>query len=92
MPTIVEYTDKKPPANRYPQRIISPSRSGPCCFTEMVEIGAVEREQHWEYAYKRCRKCGFAVRVIVRELPDEVLVKELQKILEVSFQRNVPDL
>jgi hypothetical protein len=29
--------------------------------------------------------------VIVRELLDESLVTELRKILEVSFQRNVPN-
>ena len=92
MPTIVEYTDRKHPANHYPTRIISPPHSGPCCFSDMEEIGAPQREGRWEYVYKRCRTCGFAVRVIVRELPDEALVTELRKILEVSFQRNVPDL
>ncbi len=91
MPTIVEYTDKKVPENRYPTRIISPPHSGACCFSEMEEIGTPQREGHWEYVYRRCRTCGFAVRVIVRELADEALVSELRKILEVSFQRNVPD-
>ncbi len=92
MSTIVEYTDARPPENLYPTRIISPSRSGPCCFTDMEEIGDLHREARWEYVYGRCRKCGFAVRVIVRQLPDDALVGELQKILAVSFQRNVPDL
>jgi hypothetical protein len=92
MPTIVEYTDKKQPENLYPTRIISPPHSGPCCFSDMEEIGELQQEGHWEYLYKRCRTCGFAVRVIVRELQDEALVTELRKILEVSFQRNVPDL
>ena len=91
MPTIVEYTEKKQPENGYPTRIISPLHSGPCCFSNMEEIGETQREGHWEYVYRRCRTCGFAVRVIVRELPDEALVTELRKILEVSFQRNVPD-
>ncbi len=91
MPTIVEYTDKKYPENGYPTRIISPPCSRPCCFTDMEEIGGPEREGQWEYSYRRCRTCGFAVRVILRELPDEALVAELRKILEVSFQRNVPD-
>jgi hypothetical protein len=92
MPTIVEYTDKKQPENLYPTRIISPPHSAPCCFSDMEEIGGLQRERNWEYTYKRCRTCGFAVRVIVRELPDETLVTELRKILQVSFQRNVPDL
>ncbi len=92
MPTIVEYTDQKQPENLYPMRIISPPHSGRCCFSDMEEIGELQREGRWEYMYKRCRKCGFAVRVIVRELPDEALLADLRKTLEVSFQRNVPDL
>ncbi len=92
MPTIVEYTDQKHPENRYPTRIISPPHSGPCCFSDMEEIGDIQTEGNWEYVYKRCRTCGFAVRVIVRERPDEALLQELRKTLEVSFQRNVPDL
>ncbi len=91
MPTIVEYTDKKTPENLYPRRIISPLRSGPCCFSDMEAIGDPEREGHWEYAYKRCRTCGFTVRVVLRELPNEALIGELRQLLEVSFQRNVPD-
>ncbi len=39
MATIVEYTDRKQPENRYPTRIISPTRSQPCCFTDMEELG-----------------------------------------------------
>ncbi len=92
MPTIVEYTDQKQPENRYPTRIISPPHSGICCFSDMEEIGELQREGRWEYVYKRCRKCGFAVRVIVREVPDEALIADLRKTLAVSFQRNVPDL
>jgi hypothetical protein len=91
MPTIVEYTDKEKPKNLHPNRIVSPPRSGPCCFSDMEEVGEPQREGNWEYVYKRCRTCGFAVRVIVRELLDESLVTELRKILEVSFQRNVPN-
>ncbi len=91
MATIVEYTDRKQPQNLYPHRIISPSHSRPCCFSDMEEIGELQREGNWEYAYRRCRSCGFAVRMIVRELPDEALLAGLRKTLEVSFQRNVPD-
>ena len=39
MPTIVTYTDQRPPANRYPHQIISPPRAGACCFSEMEELG-----------------------------------------------------
>ncbi len=91
MPTIVEYTDQKQPQNLYPERIISPSHSSPCCFSDMEEIGEQQRDGRWVFQYRRCRKCGFTVRVIVRELPDEAVIKELREILATSFTRNVPD-
>ncbi len=66
MRTIVRYTDTQPPANHFPQRILSPTRAGPCCFSAMEAVGRVQREGCWEYTYRRCRTCGFTVRVIVR--------------------------
>jgi hypothetical protein len=92
MATIVEYTDRKPPQNRYPTKIISPARSGPCCFSDIEEIGPAQREGRWEYQYRRCRQCGFTVRVVLREIPDTTLAAELRRILARSFVRNVPDL
>lgn len=91
MPTIVEYTDQKQPRNLYPQRIISPVRSGPCCFTDMEEVGKPQEDGRWVFQYKRCKKCGFALRVILREIPDAALAAELRKILANSFVRNVPE-
>ena len=91
MPTIVEYTDQKPPANRYPRRIISPSQSGPCCFSDMEELGTPQEDARWVYQYRRCRQCGFAVRVILREIPDTTLVNSLREELAHSFVRNVPE-
>ena len=91
MPTIVEYTDAKVPLNQYPQRIISPSHAGPCCFSAMEEIGPVKNSDRWVYRYKRCRACGFTVRVVLREIPDAALLASVRKILSTSFQRNVPD-
>jgi hypothetical protein len=91
MATIVEYTDQKRPRNLYPERIISPPSSGPCCFSDMEEIGGPQEEGRWVFQYKRCRKCGFAVRVILREIPDAALAAELRKTLANSFVRNVPD-
>jgi hypothetical protein len=88
MPTIVQYTDEKPPENFYPWYIISPLRSGPCCFSDMVEIGETHREERWECVYKRCRRCGFAVQVILRQRPDEVLLSALRKDLALAFRRN----
>jgi hypothetical protein len=92
MATIVEYTDAKAPENLYPERIISPTRSGPCCFTDMAAVGPAEQDGHWEYQYRRCRNCGFTVRVILRELPDEGLLRDLRWTLQRSFQRNVLDI
>lgn len=89
--TIVEYADDKRPRNAYPERIVSPSRSGPCCFTDMEELGSPQEEGRWVFQYRRCRKCGFAVRVILREIPDAALAAELRRTLANSFVRNVPD-
>lgn len=91
MATIVEYTDQKQPKNQYPQRIVSPVRSGPCCFTDMEEVGKPQEDGRWVFQYKRCKKCGFALRVILREIPDAALAAELRKILANSFVRNVPE-
>jgi hypothetical protein len=91
MATIVEYTDRKKPKNDYPQRIVSPVRSGPCCFTDMEEVGKPQEDGRWVFQYKRCKKCGFALRVILREIPDAALAAELRKILANSFVRNVPE-
>ena len=91
MPTIVEYSDHKPPTNRYPHRIISPPRAGGCCFSDMEELGTPQEDARWVYQYRRCRRCGFAVRVILREIPDASLAAELRKILTNSFVRNVPE-
>jgi hypothetical protein len=91
MATIVEYIDQKPPENRYPHRIISPPRSGPCCFSDMDWLGTPQEDERCVYQYRRCRQCGFAVRVILREIPDVALVASLREALAHSFMRNVPD-
>ncbi|HSB80956.1 MAG TPA: hypothetical protein VLM91_19405 [Candidatus Methylomirabilis sp.] len=91
MATIVTYTDRRPPENQYPRRIISPSRPAPCCFSDMEGVGAAEQEGRWVFQYRRCRRCGFAVRVILREIPDCALVQRLREILATAFVRNVPD-
>jgi hypothetical protein len=91
MATIVEYTDCKPPENRYPHRIVSPPRSSACCFSAMEDVGRATREAHWEFRYRRCRTCGFTVRVILRPIPDEALLGDLRAELARAFVRNVPD-
>jgi hypothetical protein len=91
MPTIVEYTDMKSPLNHYPHRIISPSHASSCCFAAMEEIGPEAQDAHWVYRFKRCRTCGFTVRVVVREIPDAALLASLRTILSTAFQRNSPE-
>jgi len=91
MPTIVVYTDRKRPENRYPKRIISPTRPRSCCFSDMEELGTSHETDRWTFQYKRCRRCGFTVRVILRALPDEAAAIELRRILTASFQRNAPE-
>ncbi|MGH7378282.1 MAG: hypothetical protein ACREKK_12790 [Candidatus Methylomirabilales bacterium] len=69
IPTIVEYSATKRPANQYPKRIVSPPRPKTCCVTGMEDLGKPRREAGWFYVYKRCRTCGFTVRSIVRRDP-----------------------
>ncbi len=89
--TIVEYTDEKQPENRYPKWIISPPRSGPCCFSDMEEIGDPREDGRWVFQYKRCRRCGFTVRVILWEIADTALIAEVREILGRSFVRDIGD-
>jgi hypothetical protein len=92
MATIVEYAEHKTPVNGYPDRIISPPRSGPCCFSDMEEIGTDrEEEGRWVYRYKRCHTCGFTVRMIQRELPDMALAAEVRHKLTNAFRRIIPE-
>jgi hypothetical protein len=87
MPTIVEYTDNKEPKNQYPERIISPPRSERCCFSDMEEEGEPREDGRWVFQYKRCRRCGFTVRVILREIPDAAMLEDLRKTLVKAFAR-----
>jgi hypothetical protein len=86
--SIVEYTDQKTPMNEFPTRIISPVRSGPCCFSAMEELEGLQQEERWVFRYKRCQKCGFTVRLIVREIPDLRLQSDLRETLKSSFVRS----
>jgi hypothetical protein len=57
----------------------------------MEDLGSATREGDWEYRYRRCRTCGFTVRVILRPILDEALLSTLRRELAKSFVRNVPD-
>jgi hypothetical protein len=87
MSTIIEYTDTKHPQNAFPERIVSPVRSGPCCFTDMEVLGEPQAEGRWIYTYKRCRRCGFTVRSILRVLPNAELIAKLQSTLKTTLER-----
>ncbi len=75
MATIIQYTDQKKPANSYPKRIISPLMPGACCYSKMEQIGVEQHEEGWSFIYKRCKKCGFAVRHVTARNP-QVLTKK----------------
>ncbi len=89
MPTIVTYTDAHPPRNDFPRRVISPTHPSPCCVSAMEDLGLACREERWEYAYRRCRSCGFTVRVFVRYLPDHAMIARLRKAVATVLTRNV---
>jgi hypothetical protein len=91
MSSIVKYTDAKPAENRYPERIISPRKSGACCFSDMEMVGETHAEGRWVFQYRRCRKCGFAVRVILRQIPDDELMAAVRKDFANLFVRRPPD-
>ncbi len=87
MPTIVEYTMSQAPRNAYPDRIVSPLQAGPCCFTDMEQIGEPEVEGRWRYQYRRCRKCGYTVRAIIQVLPDDEAITSLRSTFEAMLNR-----
>jgi hypothetical protein len=80
----VEYTDTQAPRNQYPYRIISPAHSIPCCVATMEEIGPEAQGAHWVYRSKRCRACGFTVRLVVRALPAAALLPSRRKALSIA--------
>jgi len=44
----------------------------------MEEVGTPQQYDRWVFEYRRCRRWGFAVRVILREIPDAALVASLR--------------
>ena len=57
----------------------------------MEWLGTPQEDARSVYQYRRCRQCGFAVRVILREIPDVALMASLRETLARSFVRNVPE-
>ena len=55
-----------------------PPAASPCCFSGMEDVGSPEEDERWVYQFKRCRECGFVVRVILRVIPNQALAAELR--------------
>jgi len=55
------------------------------------ELGTPQKDERWVYQYRRCRRCGFTVRVILREIPDATLIAHLREGMAHMFIRNVPE-
>jgi hypothetical protein len=89
MPTIIEYSDTQPPENRYPERIVSPRHWGACCATGMEDVSDPLVEGRWTYRYRRCRRCGFAVRLVMRSMPDAEAIASVRTLFE---QRSFAEL
>ncbi len=82
MPTIIEYTDTKPATNLYPDAIVSPRHSHGCCISNMEDISGPIVEGRWIYRYRRCSECGFAVRLVVRSMPDPEAIASVRAVFE----------
>ena len=45
----------------------------------------------WLFQYRRCERCGFTVRLVVREIFDEAAQVKLRLALAHAFARNMGD-
>jgi hypothetical protein len=79
VPTIVEYTERMRPENRYPVRLVSPTSAGACCERDMQPIGVPEPDGRWIFEYRRCRMCGFTVRAFLRYVLDDSDLADLRQ-------------
>jgi len=55
----------------------------------MELVGEPHFEGRWAFQYRRCRQCGFTVRVILRQVPDDALMAEVRKEFATLFMRSV---
>lgn len=79
MPTIVQYRDGEAPVNGYPDQIVSPRQGSACCVAGMEMLGDVLVEGTTTFQYKRCRHCGFTVRVILASVMDPAMLASVRK-------------
>ena len=57
----------------------------------MVGGGAPQADSRWVFQYRRCERCGFTVRLVVREIFDEAAQVKLRLALAHAFARNMGD-
>jgi hypothetical protein len=57
----------------------------------MVNVGDPQETNGWLFQYRRCPRCGFTVRRILREVPDEALLAELRHLLAHAFVHETGD-
>jgi hypothetical protein len=57
----------------------------------MGQVGALQEDGRSVFQYSRSRQCGFAVRVILRQIPDVALMASLRETLARAFVRNLPE-
>ena len=89
--TIVEYTDLARPLNQFPVRVVSPSHSSSCCYGRMKALGKPMVEDLSLYEYRRCPACGFTVRMILRQLPDEAAAMQVRQTFKKHFLENLAE-
>jgi ribosomal protein S14 len=53
----------------------------------MVSVGAPQADSRWVFQYRRCERCGFTVRRVIRELFDEAERVKLRLALAHAFVR-----
>jgi len=78
MPSLVPDTEEQPPTSRYARQIISPPQAGACCFSAMEWLETPQRYDRWVFQYRRCRRCGFAVQVILSEILNAASITRLR--------------
>jgi hypothetical protein len=54
----------------------------------MEDIGEEQSDARWVFQYRRCQTCGYAVRFVLREIPNATLAGQLRQIFTTAFSRN----
>jgi hypothetical protein len=57
----------------------------------MVSVGTPQADSRWVFQYRRCERCGFTVRRVVRELFEEAERVKLRLALAHTFVREAEE-